>query len=211
MSCLLHPTYFPNVFHFAVIQAYNGHVTWEVHDHFQKQTYRNRCEICADSGKLKLSAPIIHKKKQEHQKFSEVELEYKTLWNRIHWKSITTAYRSSPYFEFYEDELKLLFEKKYNSLLELNLDSIRFFAKQLNLQLTEAYSERFNLESDDNDFRFLVNAKYKLAFTAPQYTQVFGDRHGFIENASMLDLLFNLGPNAEDYLSQIDIKALKIG
>ena len=92
MSCLLHPTYFPNVFHFAVIQAYKGEVTWEVNDHFQKQTFRNRCEICTDSGKLKLSAPIVHKKKQENQKFSEVELEYKTLWYRIHWKSIITAY-----------------------------------------------------------------------------------------------------------------------
>ena len=209
MSCLLHPTYFPNVFHFAVIHAYKGQVTWEVHDHLQKQTFRNRCEICTDSGKLKLSAPIVHKKKREYQKFSEVELEYKTLWYRIHWKSITTAYRSSPYFEFYEDELNTIFEKKYNTLMELNLNSIRFFAKQINLQLDETYSKHFNLESDDDDFRFLVNAKYKLKFSAPQYTQVFGDRHGFIENASMLDLLFNLGPNTQDYLSQIDITELK--
>ncbi|MAJ32012.1 MAG: hypothetical protein CMC18_05075 [Flavobacteriaceae bacterium] len=210
MSCLLHPTYFPNIFHFAVIQSYKGHVTWEVHDHFQKQTFRNRCEICTDSGKLKLSAPTIHKKKQAHQKISEVELEYKTLWYRIHWKSITTAYRSSPYFEFYEDELNALFEKKYATLIELNLNSIHFFAKQLNLQLSESYTTSFKQESDSDDYRFLVNTKYKLNYTTmPQYTQVFADRHGFIENASMLDLLFNLGPNTSDYLSEIKINELK--
>lgn len=210
MSCLLHPTYFPNVIHFAVIQAYKGQVTWEVNDHFQKQTFRNRCEICTDSGKLKLSAPIVHKKKQENQKFSEVELEYKTLWYRIHWKSITTAYRSSPYFEFYEDELNTIFKKKYDTLMELNLNSIRFFAKQLNLQLFETYSTSFKRESDPDDYRFLVNAKYKLNDSKiPQYTQVFGDRHGFIENASMLDLLFNLGPNTLDYLSGIKMNELR--
>ena len=153
---------------------------------------------------------LCTKKKQENQKFYEVELEYKTLWYRIHWKSITTAYRSSPYFEFYEDELKTIFEKKYDTLMELNLNSIRFFAKQLNLQLFETYTTSFKRESDSDDYRFLVNAKYKLNDSKiPQYTQVFGDRHGFIENPSMLDLLFNLGPNTLDYLSEIKMNELR--
>ncbi len=94
--------------------------------------------------------------------------------------------------------------------MELNLNSIRFFAKQLNLQLFETYTASFKRESNSDDYRFLVNAKYKLNDSKiPQYTQVFGDRHGFIENASMLDLLFNLGPDTLDYLSEIKMNELR--
>lgn len=112
MKHLLHPGYFPNIATFSVIAQ--EEVCWEVEDNFQKQTYRNRCYICADRGKLMMNLPIIHiGKEKKRQLYKDVKLDNHYPWQRQQWRTLQTAYRSSPFFEYYEDEIAPLYEKEH--------------------------------------------------------------------------------------------------
>ncbi|MEK6154934.1 WbqC family protein [Flavobacteriaceae bacterium 3-367] len=207
---LLHPAYFPNIAHFAVIAQ--REVCWEVMDNFQKQTYRNRCYICTDAGRHMLNIPIKHVGgDQGRQKYREVKLDNKYPWQRQHWRTLETAYRTSPFFEFYEDELIGLYRKPFTSLLDFNLKTIETVCQNLGIAMptlkTEVYEKN---PTEVSDARFLVNAKKDVAFEQQKYVQVFGDRHGFVENASILDLLFNEGSNALSYLKNLKIDFLDV-
>lgn len=196
---LIHPTYFPNVAHFsAMVQA--DTVTFEWDDNFQKQTYRNRCYVYGANGKLSLNIPVIHSQK-DRQKYRMVQIQNSEKWQRNHWKSLESAYRTSPYFEFYEDDLKFLFEKPADNLYDFNLLCIETICDCLQINLKIEKSEAFEKNpSHKTDYRFLVNAKQEKQFYLDNYIQVFADKHGFIENLSILDLLFNEGPNSINYL-----------
>jgi len=202
---LLQPSYFPNIA--SLVAQLQGEVRLEVCDNFQKQTYRNRCYIATDQGRQMLGIPILHRKEgSERQKTAEVQVDQSSRWASLHWKSLQAAYRSSPYFEFYEDDLAPFFEQPGDSLLEICLASHRLLCELLDIPFEEnkttQYQTPLELESQTEikDMRFLVNAKKKVQFQPLVYPQVFSDRHGFIENASGLDLLFNEGPNARSYL-----------
>ena len=205
MNTLLHPAYIPNIATFAVI-AQND-ICWEVCDNFQKQTYRNRAYICTDRGKLMLNIPIKHVgKNQGRQLYRDVKVENDYKWQRQHWRALQTAYRTSPYFEFYEDEIAPLYTKTYDYLLDYNLKSIEIISDCLQIDMPNLKTERFEMQSKTLfDARYLVQAKKKLEFTQPEYVQVFGDRHGFIENLSVLDLLFTEGTNALSYLKNLKL------
>lgn len=208
MKTLLHPTYFPNILTFATVLQ--KEVIWEVADNYQKQTYRNRCYICTDQGKHLLSIPIKHVGGEEgRQKYNDVKLDNSYPWQRQHWRTLETAYRTSPYFEFYEDDLAPLFEKENEFLLDFNLKTIETISDCLQLEIsTEKTSTYEKTLVDLNDVRFLVNAKKKINFKQKEYTQVFSDRHDFVENTSILDLLFNEGPNSVSYLKSQDLTFL---
>ena len=175
---------------------------WEAEDNYQKQTYRNRCHICTDRGRHVLSIPIKHVGgNQGRQKYKDVRLDNSYRWQRQHWRTLQTAYRTSPYFEFYEDDLAPLFEDGRTFLLDFNLTTIETVCNSLQIEMQREKTvlyERNPVEVIDG--RFLVNAKKKINFAQEEYTQVFGERHGFIGNVSILDLLFNEGPNAVSYL-----------
>ncbi len=205
MNTLLHPAYIPNIATFAVI-AQND-ICWEVCDNFQKQTYRNRAYICTDRGKLMLNIPIKHVgKNQGRQLYKDVKVENDYKWQRQHWRALQTAYRTSPYFEFYEDEIAPLYTKTYDYLLDYNLKSIEIISDCLQIDMPNLKTESFEMQSKTLfDARYLVQAKKKLEFTQPEYVQVFGDRHGFIENLSVLDLLFTEGTNALSYLKNLKL------
>ncbi len=208
MSIVIHPANIPNIATFAAI-AQND-VCWEVCDNFQKQTYRNRAYICTDRGRLMLNIPIQHVgKDQGRQLYKDVRVENAYNWQRQHWRTLQTAYRTSPYFEFYEDEIAPLYTQTYTHLLAYNLKSIEIICDCLQIAMPQEKTSSFeaNLPSQE-DFRFLVDAKKKLPFTQPVYHQVFGERHGFLENVSVLDLLFNEGPNALGYLKGLKITSL---
>ena len=201
MNLLLHPAYFPNIVTFSVLVR--GNICWEVEDNYQKQTYRNRCYICNDQGKHLLNIPIQHVGGlQGRQKYKDVLLDNSSSWQRQHWRTLQTAYRTSPFFEFYEDELAPLFEKKHHFLLDLNLETIQVVCDCLQLKMPTARTKTYEPEPKDRlDMRFLVNAKQKIPLQQEAYVQVFGDRHGFVKNTSVLDLLFNEGTNALAYLN----------
>jgi len=199
MNIIVHPTYFPNVAHFAaMLQA--DEVTLEMDDNYQKQTYRNRTYIYAANGKLQLSIPIIYSQKVR-QKYRDIKIYNDENWQLNHWKSLESAYRTSPFFEYYEDDLKPLFTEEANFLLDYNLKCFEVICDCLQLELpitkTEAYQKTIAYKTD---YRNLVNSRKEKAFTFDSYTQVFGEKHGFIANLSILDVLFNEGTNALQYL-----------
>jgi hypothetical protein len=199
MTILIHPTYFPNIAHFsAMVQAKT--VTFEIDDNYQKQTYRNRTYIYAANGKLQLSIPIIHSQR-ERQKYRDIKIFNSEKWQTVHWKSLESAYRTSPFFEFYEDDIQPLFTKKAKYLLDFNMSCLDVVLDCLQLDLISSKTEIYiKTVEDKTDLRYLANARKEHPYIFDSYTQVFGNKHGFINNLSILDLLFNEGPNTINYL-----------
>nr|WP_314865893.1 WbqC family protein [uncultured Flavobacterium sp.] len=199
-SILLHPTYFPSISHFAaIVQAEK--VTFEMEDNFQKQTNRNRTYIYSPNGIQLLNIPVKHSK-TAHQKTIDIQIENDFDWQKQHFKSLEAAYRSSPFFEYFEDDLMPIFEKKHWFLMDLNLEVFDLITRCLRMKIeystTTEYFQEIN--SDElTDFRFLANGKKDLS-KFESYTQVFDDKFGFINNLSVLDLVFNEGKFALDYL-----------
>lgn len=208
MKVLLHPTYFPSIAIFAVI-AQND-ICWEVEDNYQKQTYRNRSYICTDQGKYMLSIPIQHVGgNQGRQKYKDVLVDNSYPWQRRHWRTLQTAYRTSPFFEFYEDDIAPLYKQEQESLLAFNLQTIAIVCECLQIEMPERKTSKFELEPKElKDFRKLVNAKLPSELKQEPYAQVFDDRHEFVKNTSVLDLLFNKGTNALSYLKQQNLNFL---
>ncbi|ETN97066.1 WbqC family protein [Zhouia amylolytica] len=200
MKALLHPTYFPSISHFVTIA--NKEIIFEVEDNYQKQTYRNRTFIYSPNGKQLLSIPIKHAKGTGRRKYKDVQIDNGFSWKKQHWKSIETAYRTSPYFEFYEDEIAPIFQKKHRFLMDLNFETIELISECLQFEIEIQKTDTFQINPENNiiDFRSLVESKKEPIFNFDNYIQVFGDKHGFIENLSIIDLLFNEGPNAISYL-----------
>lgn len=202
MNILLHPTYFPSISHFAAM-AQSENITFETEDNFQKQTNRNRAYIYSPNGIQLLNIPVKHSK-ESHQKTKDIQIETDFDWQKQHFKSLEAAYRSSPFFEFFEDDLRPIFEKKHNFLLDLNFETLEIVTKCLRMKLEYSTTTEYFREVNADvytDFRYLANGKKDLS-AFERYTQVFDDKHGFINNLSVLDLLFNEGKYAVDYLKK---------
>ena len=198
---LLHPTYFPSIEQMAYM-AKADKVVWEFQDNYQKQTYRNRAYIAHSNGKLLLNIPIQHKR-GERQKTKDVLAVAEFPWQNQHFKSLQIAYRTSPYFEFYEDDLEPLFLNPVNNIIEHNLHIINVLCDLIGMEFNAVKTNVFEKNPKDVlDLRFLVDAKRKSDFVPTYYIQVLEDAHGFLPNLSILDLLFNEGPNTLNYLEQ---------
>lgn len=198
MNLLLQPTYFPSISNFVTMVNAET-ITFEVDDNFQKQTNRNRMYIYSPNGLQMLNIPVKHSR-ELHQKTRDIKIETAFDWQKQHFKSLDAAYRSSPFFEYFEDDIRPIFEKKHTFLLDLNLETIAIVSKCLGLSLEfQKTSEYFHEATDFTDYRNLANGK-KDQTQLESYTQVFGDKHGFLNNLSILDLLFNEGRYAKDYL-----------
>ena len=207
MNILLHPTYFPSIAHFVAIAKADS-LAFEVEDNYQKQTYRNRTYIYGANGKLLLNVPIKHTHKNR-QKYKDVKIANDEKWQILHWKSLESAYRTSPFFEYYEDEFKPLFEKKHKFILDYNFECLELVFECLQLEFNYSKTTEYNFDvSPLTDFRNLVNARKEPAFLFDEYTQVFGNKYGFINNLSILDLLFNEGTNALNYLESQELKSI---
>ena len=200
MNILIHPTYFPSISHFsAMVQSEN--ITFEIEDNFQKQTNRNRTYIYSPNGIQLLNIPVKHSK-ESHQKTKDIKIETDFDWQKQHFKSLEAGYRSSPFFEFFEDDIRPIFEKKYTFLLDLNFEVLDILSKCFRIKQDYTTTTEYFHEVDTTiitDFRALVNGKKDLS-VFESYTQVFDDKHGFLNNLSVLDLLFNEGKYALDYL-----------
>ncbi|WP_269225558.1 WbqC family protein [Flavobacterium eburneipallidum] len=199
MNILIHPTYFPSISHF-VAMAQADSITFEMEDNFQKQTNRNRTYIYSPNGIQLLNIPVKHSK-ESHQKTKDVKIEMDFDWQKQHFKSLEAAYRSSPFFEYFEDDIYPIFEKKHIFLMDLNFEVLDIVTKCLRMKLeytttTEYFHE---VNPDVADFRFLANGK-KDNSQFEVYPQVFEEKAGFLNNLNILDLLFNEGKFAMDYL-----------
>ena len=198
MNIIIHPTYFPSISHYiAMLQA--DLVTLEMEDNFQKQTNRNRMYIYSPNGVQLLNIPVKHSI-DKHQKYKDVRIENDFGWQKNHFKSLEAVYRTSPFFEYFEDDFRPLFEKKHEFLMDLNLETFELVNDALGVQFSiEKTDEYFHEVTNLKDFRSLANGK-KDTTQIEEYTQVFNEKHGFINNLSILDLLFNEGRYAVDYL-----------
>lgn len=199
MKILIHPTYFPSISHFvAMLQA--EQITFEVEDNFQKQTLRNRTYIYSANGKQLLNVPVQHSRNSSNRKYKDIRIDYNENWQKIHFKSLEMAYRSSPFFEYFEDDIYPLFNKKHDFLLDYNFSIFETLSNILNLKLkTNTSTEYHKNPQDVIDYRVLVEGKKNNLIFEP-YTQVFDEKHGFISDLSILDLIFNEGKYATDYL-----------
>lgn len=197
MDILIHPTYFPSISTYIAIAKADS-ITLEMEDNFQKQTNRNRMYIYSANGLQLLNIPVKHLK-NSHQMSKDIQLETEFDWQKQHFKSLEAAYRSSPFFEFFEDILMPVFEKDYKFLMDLNLDTMEIISKCIGLKTSFSKTEEFQKETDLVDFRNLAAGKKDQTQITP-YTQVFGEKYGFLHNLSILDLLFNEGRYSLDYL-----------
>jgi hypothetical protein len=193
---LLFPSYLPAIASFAAMVQHE--VVWEVSGNYQKQSLRNRAYVTNDRGKHTLTIPVQGKGELSHRRsYDQIPIDNSQPWQRTHWRTLQTAYRTSPFFEYYEQDLEPLFTGSHDFLLAYNLAAIKTICECLQIPFSENYTTVFEKEPQStNDHRHLINPTTPKDCNSPEYQQVFGDRHGFIPNLSILDLLFNEGPNA---------------
>ena len=200
MKVLIHPTYFPSISHFVAITQSDS-IVFEIEDNFQKQTNRNRTYIYSSNGIQLLNIPVKHGKAL-HQKTKDIQVDADFDWQKQHYKSLESAYRSSPFFEFFEDDIRPFYEKKHKYLLDLNFETLEIISRCMRARFGHLSSTEYIQKVDSSlilDYRPLADGK-KDASSFEKYTQVFDDKHGFITNLSVLDLLFNEGKFALEYL-----------
>ena len=200
MKIIIHPTYFPNIFSFKTI-INSTNILFEINDHYVKQTLRNRTSIHAANGKLNLSVPVKFSSTKK-EKYKDIRICYDSNWQKIHLKSIESAYKNSPFYDFFEDYFINFYNKKEKFLVDLNFSSIRLIfeilEKELNCNFTNEYLEKY---VDLTDYRsLLTNKNFNEKVDFKNYTQVFQEKNGFIENLSSIDLIFNKGLDFEDFI-----------
>ncbi|MDB2350502.1 WbqC family protein [Flavobacteriaceae bacterium] len=195
MDILIHPNYFPNIYQFIqIIKAKN--ILFEVSDNYQKQTFRNRTYIYGANGKLGLFIPVIHTHKNR-ELFKDVKISYESNWMDLHLKSLQSAYRSSPYFEYFEDDFIKLYSEKEKFLVDFNIKCIKLISNLLDLDLDFKISNEYVEKTNDIiDLRDLSNARKEKKIETPKYIQVFESKHGYLNNLSILDLIFSEGKNS---------------
>ena len=198
------PTYFAPISQYAAIYQAES-VTFELEDNYQKQTYRNRCYIYGANGKLALNIPVKHNTTEGRKKTKDTLVENDFPWQQQHYKSLQSAYRSSPFFEFFEEDLLNIFNKKYTFLQDLNIDTHLFVTDALQMEQNFAKTTSYELTPNSTDYRNLAIAKKGIEIEMDTYIQMFDDKHGFVPNLSILDLLFMEGPNTISFLEKIDV------
>ena len=190
--------WFPPTEYFAVLAKYSS-VYVEACEHYQKQSYRNRCRIYAADGPQMLNFPVRHREGTFNLPIREIEVDYSTPWVEKAERCIETAYRSSAYFEYYRDELFAILDAHPATLWELDMRIIRFFLDKIGLRTELVPTAAFAAEHVDIHPK-RPNAILQENGLVRPYYQVFADRHGFVPNLSVMDLLFNEGPASLEYL-----------
>ncbi|HNQ61209.1 MAG TPA: WbqC family protein [Bacteroidia bacterium] len=173
----------------------------ESKEHFVKQTYRNRCHIFGANGRLPLIIPLSHSGLFS-KAIEDIEMITEERWKIIHWRSIISSYRRSPFFEYYEDELKELFYSNESNLFKFNINCLELIFRILKRPLRYKLTDQYKKDISFTDLRDSFNPKKKAPSSLSKYHQVFENEHGFIEDLSILDVICNLGPDSISYLYQ---------
>ena len=215
-TALLQTTYFGPIQWYQKLYRYDRCVI-EQHDSYQKQTYRNRCVIATANGLQALTVPVELRGKTEEGRDERIEVRDVRIsdhnqWRRVHWNALQSAFSESPFFEYYADDIRPFFEKKYEFLIDFNEAIRQKICELIDIHPQVVYSSAFSAKqsvfAEDNcqlskDFRDVIHAKHPKEdpdFQPRSYWQVFQHRYGFQPNLSILDLLFCMGPESVFYL-----------
>lgn len=217
---LLSTAYFPPVEYFAKIaegftlspdNVEPSVVYLEACEHYQKQSYRNRCKFYAENGVQTLTFPIVHENGTYSLPITEIKIDWSTPWLVQTERAIASAYESSAYFDYYKDELFAVLESRPSTLFEFNLQIIRFFLNKTGIKADIKFTEEFTASGSGiygEDLREAIHPKRENSILCDMglekpYFQVFARKHGFIPNLSVMDLLFNEGPDSILFLKRI--------
>lgn len=200
MKVLLSSAYLAPIQYYAWMLAADE-VLLEQHDHYIKQTYRNRCTIAAADGPLSLTIPII-KPENEKCPMKDIRISDHGNWRHLHWNALKSAYRMSPFWEYYEDDFRPFYEQKWEFLMDYNQALQEKVCELIdftpNITRTEAFISLS--EAGIQDLRGVIHPKREIAvdgkFQVIPYYQVFKERQGFLPNMSIMDLLMNMGPES---------------
>ena len=193
--------YFPCLYAFADLM-HQPNVLFDTEMPFKRSSYRNRMIIAASNGPIQLSIPLIGGRSIK-SRYNEVEIDYKSNWQRDHFRTLSTAYGNSPYFMFYRDELEQLFQKKPSLLYEWNLLCLSWVLKKMKIEKKlehELIHENNSSQTSFVDLYSPQNFNGQPTIISVTYNQVFEDKTGFLANLSVLDLLFNEGAHSKQVL-----------
>jgi hypothetical protein len=197
---ILHTTYFGPIQWYQ--QLYRSECVYlDGNERWQKQTIRNRCYIATTSGVQALSVPIVHHTSPVSQT-KNILISDHGKWRTEHWNALMSAYSESPFFEYYADDIRPFFEKRYDFLIDFNEAIRQTICQLIDIQPQVEYTTDY-VRPCDNDYREVINAKHPQPdsdFEPRTYWQVFQQKHGFQANLSILDLLFCMGPESVFYL-----------
>ena len=199
LNKFLIPTAYLGPISYYAILLQKANCIIEKHEYFVKQSIRNRCNIYGANGKLRLTIPKI-REKSNNTIINNIKISNEENWQKIHWNAIESAYNSSPFFIYYKDELRDIYNNKEIFLMDFNNKIQDVILNFLKVDKEQMYSNEYN---NTGDFKDLRSYKFDIN-NIPRYDQVFMEKHGFIDNLSILDLLFNLGPESLDYLYSIE-------
>jgi len=202
-SILLSTAYFAPIQYYSIFLN-TGKVYIEQYENFIKQTYRNRCVILGGNGPIQLIVPVV-KGRGPKILIKDLKVSHDTDWQRNHWRTIFSAYNSSPFFEYYKDDIYPFFEMKPQFLLDFNMKIHETICELLEIDISAVLTEDFEKVPEETvNFREIISPKNRnqtdIDFLPVQYTQVFSEKLGFIPNLSILDILFNEGPNSYSVL-----------
>jgi hypothetical protein len=192
--------YLPPVEYFTQLNKHKNNFIIEREEHFIKQTYRNRAHIYSPDGLLALTVPVV-KGAKVHTKVKDVKISYDFNWQRLHWLSLQNCYRRSAYFEFYEDDLAPFYHKHFGYLFDYNEQLLALLLKLTKIKTDVPFTDEYFAEyPGKTDLRLTMDPKRESPFIPKPYFQLFEERQGFLKNLSVVDLLFNHGPQASAYV-----------
>ena len=203
MPALVNTAYLPSIQYIAAFQEVSG-VAVEIMETYRKQTCRNHSLIYGPNGKQKLTIPVV-KVNGNHTLTKNIRISDHQPWQKIHWRSIQTAYNNSPFFLYYEDYFAPFFENRYEYLTDLNSALLERILKILKIPIVPQFTTSFEKSPEGfTDLReTLIADNIDLLTPTVHYTQPFEPAHGFLPGLSVIDLIFNVGPEAGAYLREL--------